>query len=83
MSGRLLTSYHCLTGEFKPDIIQFTDPIWLCAQTIPMVQYYFPDTPLVSSYHTNLAMYATLFGFSWLTPVMWSLQVRSSRLNCS
>ncbi|BGP01503.1 Glycosyl transferase group 1 [Rhodotorula toruloides ATCC 204091] len=60
--------------EFKPDIIQFTDPIWLCAQTIPMVQYYFPDTPLVSSYHTNLAMYATLFGFSWLTPVMWSLQ---------
>ncbi|GAA5880343.1 hypothetical protein JCM3774_006734 [Rhodotorula dairenensis] len=60
--------------EFKPDVIQFTDPIWLCAQTIPMVQLYFPDTPLVSSYHTNLAMYATLFGFSWLTPIMWGLQ---------
>ncbi|KAG0658687.1 hypothetical protein C6P46_005683 [Rhodotorula mucilaginosa] len=60
--------------EFEPDVIQFTDPIWLCAQTIPMVQLYFPDTPLVSSYHTNLAMYATLFGFSWLTPVMWGLQ---------
>ncbi|GAA5991230.1 hypothetical protein JCM10908_006596 [Rhodotorula pacifica] len=60
--------------EFKPDVIQFTDPIWLCAQTIPMVQLCFPDTPLVSSYHTNLAMYATLFGFSWLTPIMWGLQ---------
>ncbi|GAA5858907.1 hypothetical protein JCM1840_006612 [Sporobolomyces johnsonii] len=60
--------------EFKPDVIQFIDPIWLCAQTIPLVQYYFPDTPLISSYHTNLAMYATLFGFAWLTPTMWALQ---------
>ncbi|GAA5961929.1 hypothetical protein JCM21900_001151 [Sporobolomyces salmonicolor] len=42
--------------EFKPDVIQFIDPIWLCAQTIPLVQY------------------ATLFGFSWLTPTMWTLQ---------
>ncbi|GAA5821471.1 hypothetical protein JCM10212_002121 [Sporobolomyces blumeae] len=60
--------------EFKPDVIQFVDPIWLCAQTIPLVQRFFPDTPLVTSYHTNLAMYATLFGFSWLTPAMWALQ---------
>ncbi|GAA5979165.1 hypothetical protein JCM5350_007088 [Sporobolomyces pararoseus] len=60
--------------DFKPDVIQFVDPIWLCAQTIPIVQYFFPNTPLVSSYHTNLAMYATLFGFSWLTPAMWALQ---------
>ncbi|KAM0749483.1 UDP-Glycosyltransferase/glycogen phosphorylase [Meredithblackwellia eburnea MCA 4105] len=60
--------------EFKPDVIQFVDPIWLCAQCIPAIQYYLPDTPLLSSYHTNLAMYATLFGFSWLTPWMWNLQ---------
>ncbi|KAL8279033.1 hypothetical protein RQP46_008491 [Phenoliferia psychrophenolica] len=60
--------------EFKPDVIQFVDPIWLCAQCIPAIQYYLPDTPLLSSYHTNLAMYATLFGFSWLTPIMWNLQ---------
>ncbi|GAA6049079.1 hypothetical protein JCM3770_003876 [Rhodotorula araucariae] len=59
---------------FAADVILFADPIWLCAQTIPAVQYYFPDTPLVSSYHTNLAMYATLFGFSWLTPFMWGVQ---------
>lgn len=63
------------TGEFKPDVIQFVDPIWLCAQAIPLVQYYFPDVPLVASYHTNLASYSTLFGFSWLTPTMWNLMV--------
>lgn len=22
----------CISGEFKPDVIQFVDPIWLCAQ---------------------------------------------------
>ncbi|GAA5932953.1 hypothetical protein JCM3775_005274 [Rhodotorula graminis] len=60
--------------EFDADLVMFVDPIWLCAQTIPVIQYYFPDTPLLSSYHTNLAMYATLFGFPCLTPVMWSLQ---------
>ncbi|GJN90367.1 hypothetical protein Rhopal_003378-T1 [Rhodotorula paludigena] len=60
--------------EFDPDVCMFVDPIWLCAQTIPAIQFYFPDIPLISSYHTNLAMYATLFGFSWLTPVMWGLQ---------
>ncbi|KAK4703594.1 hypothetical protein P7C70_g2618, partial [Phenoliferia sp. Uapishka_3] len=60
--------------EFKPDVIQFVDPIWLCAQCIPAIQYYLPDTPLLTSYHTNLAMYATLFGFPWLTPIMWNLQ---------
>ncbi|GAA5866326.1 hypothetical protein JCM8547_000740 [Rhodosporidiobolus lusitaniae] len=60
--------------EFKPDVCMFVDPIWLCAQTIPAVRYYFPDLPLVSSYHTNLAGYASLFGFSFLTPPMWAIQ---------
>ncbi|GAA5832402.1 hypothetical protein JCM11251_006441 [Rhodosporidiobolus azoricus] len=60
--------------EFSPDICMFIDPIWLCAQTIYAVRHCFPDLPLVSSYHTNLAMYASLFGFSWLTPPMWALQ---------
>lgn len=23
---------HLSAGEFKPDVIQFVDPIWLCAQ---------------------------------------------------
>ncbi|BGP41554.1 hypothetical protein JCM10450v2_005600 [Rhodotorula kratochvilovae] len=60
--------------EFDADVVLFADPIFLCAQTIPAIQFYFPDTPLLSSYHTNLAMYATLFGFPWLTPLMWALQ---------
>ncbi|BGP17785.1 hypothetical protein JCM10213_001713 [Rhodosporidiobolus nylandii] len=60
--------------EFRPTVCLFVDPIFLCAQTIPAVQLLFPDLPLVSSYHTNLAMYASLFGFKWLTPPMWALQ---------
>ncbi|SCV70491.1 BQ2448_1885 [Microbotryum intermedium] len=68
--------------EFQPDVIQFVDPIWLCAQVIPVVQYYLPNVPLLTSYHTNLAMYATLFGFSWLTPTIWSLQ-RNLHSRCS
>lgn len=62
-------------AAFQPDVIQFVDPIWLCAQTIPVIQYWMPTVPLLTSYHTNLAMYATLFGFSWLTPTIWNLQV--------
>ncbi|GAA5904190.1 hypothetical protein JCM6882_003972 [Rhodosporidiobolus microsporus] len=60
--------------EFSPDVCMFIDPIFLGGQTILAVQHYFPDLPLVSSYHTNLAMYASLFGFSWLTPPMWAIQ---------
>lgn len=60
--------------EFKPDVIQFVDPIWLCAQCIPAIQYFLPHVPLLTSYHTNLACYATLFGFSWLTSTIWDIQ---------
>ncbi|KAM0786340.1 hypothetical protein ACM66B_001812 [Microbotryomycetes sp. NB124-2] len=67
--------------EFKPDVIHFVDPIWLCAQVIPVVQWYMPDVPLVASYHTNLASYATLFGFPWLTPTMWNL-MRNLHARC-
>lgn len=45
------------------------------SRVIPVVQWYMPDVPLVASYHTNLASYATLFGFPWLTPTMWNLMV--------
>lgn len=48
---------------------------------IPIVSFYLPNTPLVSSYHTNLAMYATLFGFRWITPTMWGLQVCTESLS--
>ncbi|KAJ1030462.1 hypothetical protein NDA16_001371 [Ustilago loliicola] len=59
--------------QFKPDVIHFVDPIWLGAQMLPAVQKWLPEVPCVSSYHTNLPTYATLFGMPWLEKTMWGL----------
>lgn len=59
--------------QFKPDVIHFVDPIWLGAQMLPAVQKWLPEVPCVSSYHTNLPTYATLFGMPWLEKTMWAL----------
>jgi hypothetical protein len=59
--------------QFKPDVIHFVDPIWLGAQMLPVVQKWLPLVPCVSSYHTNLPTYATLFGLPWLEETMWKL----------
>ncbi|KAJ9476987.1 Glycosyltransferase [Pseudozyma hubeiensis] len=59
--------------QFKPDVIHFVDPIWLGAQMLPAVQKWLPEVPCVSSYHTNLPTYATLFGMPWLEKTMWNL----------
>ncbi|TKY90194.1 hypothetical protein EX895_000192 [Sporisorium graminicola] len=59
--------------QFKPDVIHFVDPIWLGAQMLPAVQKWLPEVPCVSSYHTNLPTYATLFGMPWLEQTMWNL----------
>ena len=59
--------------QFKPDVIHFVDPIWLGAQMLPVVQKWLPLVPCVSSYHTNLPTYATLFGMPWLEETMWKL----------
>lgn len=59
--------------QFKPDVIHFVDPIWLGAQMLPAVQKWLPEVPCVSSYHTNLPTYATLFGMPWLENTMWNL----------
>lgn len=59
--------------QFKPDVCHFVDPIWLGAQMLPIVQTWLPDVPCVSSYHTNLPTYATLFGMPWLEETMWKL----------
>ncbi|PWZ02856.1 UDP-Glycosyltransferase/glycogen phosphorylase [Testicularia cyperi] len=59
--------------QFRPDVIHFVDPIWLGAQMLPVVQKWLPDVPCVSSYHTNLPTYATLFGMPWLEKTMWNL----------
>jgi hypothetical protein len=58
----------------KPYIASdFVDPICLGGQMLPAIAQLLPEVPIVSSYHTNLATYATLFGFSWLSAIMWRL----------
>lgn len=59
--------------QFRPDVVHFVDPIWLGAQMIPLCKWYLPDVPRVSSYHTNLPTYASLFGAGFLESAMWSL----------
>jgi hypothetical protein len=76
--------------DFQPDVVHFVDPIWLGAQTLVALELGWAGQDwvgeggpaigtgisgaVVASYHTNLATYATLFGLSWLEPVMWRLQ---------
>ncbi|WVF70640.1 hypothetical protein IAT40_005433 [Kwoniella sp. CBS 6097] len=76
--------------DWEPDVVHFVDPIWLGAQTILAMElgwagdnWLGQDGPelgkglggaVVASYHTNLATYATLFGISFLTPVIWAFQ---------
>lgn len=67
--------------QFRPDVVHFVDPIWLGAQMIPLCKFYLPNVPRVSSYHTNLPTYASLFGCGFLEPAMWKL-TRSLHNQC-
>ncbi|KAI8373413.1 hypothetical protein EDC96DRAFT_499239 [Choanephora cucurbitarum] len=56
---------------FKPDVIHLVDPVFLGAFGLAMIRFYLPQTPIVSSYHTNLAVYCNHFGFGFMTSIMW------------
>jgi glycosyltransferase involved in cell wall biosynthesis len=55
--------------EFDPDVVHLVDPVILGAAGLVAARLL--NKPLVSSYHTNLAMYCRHFGFSSLTEPMW------------
>src|SRR5581483_7423346 len=55
--------------EFRPDIIHVVDPVILGATGLAAARLF--HTPIVSSYHTNLAAYCDHFGFAALTKPMW------------
>lgn len=57
--------------EFNPDVIHLVDPCFLGAMGLAIIRYHLPWTPIVSSYHTNLAVYCDHFGFGFLTNMMW------------
>lgn len=57
--------------EFQPDVIHLVDPVFLGAVGLAVIRYYLPKTAIVSSYHTNLAVYCDHFGYGFLTRLMW------------
>ncbi|KAG2215920.1 hypothetical protein INT46_004176 [Mucor plumbeus] len=57
--------------EFQPDVIHLVDPVFLGAFGLAVVRYYLPNVPIVSSYHTNLAVYCDHFGYGFMTSIMW------------
>jgi glycosyltransferase involved in cell wall biosynthesis len=59
---------------FKPDVLHFVDPILLGPQVIFAAKFFLPNVPRVSSYHTNIALYARHFGYPGLSPAIWGLQ---------
>lgn len=67
--------------KFQPDVVHFVDPIWLGAQMVPLVRMRLPGVPLVASYHTNIAVYASLYGAPWLEKAIWGL-TRSLHAQC-
>lgn len=67
--------------QFRPDVVHFVDPVWLGAQMMYIVKHILPDVPCVSSYHTNLPTYASLFGLGVLEAPMWGL-IRSLHNKC-
>lgn len=69
----MYADWQLLSPPWRTQVCHFVDPIWLGAQMLPIVQKWLPDVPCVSSYHTNLPTYATLFGLPWLENTMWRL----------
>jgi glycosyltransferase involved in cell wall biosynthesis len=55
--------------EFDPDVVHLVDPVILGAAGLVAARML--NKPLISSYHTNLAIYCQHFGFSLLSEPMW------------
>ncbi|KAJ7141703.1 hypothetical protein C8R43DRAFT_587058 [Mycena crocata] len=59
--------------EFRPDVIHLVDPIWLGVQALAAVHVLFPSTPVVTSHHTNLPTYASVFGYPYHHHRTWQI----------
>ncbi|KAF8180448.1 hypothetical protein K438DRAFT_1841873 [Mycena galopus ATCC 62051] len=59
--------------EFSPHVIHLVDPIWLGVQGLAALTLLFPNTPIVTSHHTNLPTYATVFGYPYYHFRTWAV----------
>jgi glycosyltransferase involved in cell wall biosynthesis len=55
--------------EFDPEVVHLVDPVVLGAAGLVAARLL--KKPVVSSYHTNLALYCQYFGFAPFTGLMW------------
>jgi hypothetical protein len=53
--------------SFAPHLIHLIDPIWPSVQALAL-QILCPSTPIVTSHHANLPMYAEFFGWILFLP---------------
>ena len=67
--------------QFQPDVIHFVDPILFGPQVMYVCMVMLPHVPRIASYHTNIALYANMFGYPWLSSTIWSLQ-RTLHAHC-
>lgn len=58
--------------SFEPDVIHLVDPNLLGPQMLLACKLFLPKVPIVSSYHTNIAFYASIFGFGFLYEPIWA-----------
>lgn len=62
--------------QYQPEIIHFVDPNLLGPQMLVWCKMFLPHVPRIASYHTNIALYATMFGFSYLyEPIWWTMRM--------
>ncbi|KAJ7036876.1 glycosyl transferase group 1 [Mycena alexandri] len=59
--------------KFAPHVIHLVDPICLGVQALAAAALLFPSTPVVTSYHTNLAAYAAVFGYPCYPHRAWQV----------
>lgn len=57
-------------NQFRPHLVHVVDPVVLGTAGLAAARML--NTPLISSYHTNLAAYCGYFGFPMLTRPMWA-----------
>ncbi|CAK5268193.1 unnamed protein product [Mycena citricolor] len=70
----LSPSFISALRNFAPHVIHLVDPIWLGVQSLFALRALFPDTPIVTSHHTNLPTYAAIFGYPYFPARTWSVQ---------
>jgi glycosyltransferase involved in cell wall biosynthesis len=57
--------------EFRPDVVHVVNPVLMGIAAVLSARR--AKVPLVASYHTNVAKYATYYHLGWIAPILWWL----------